>query len=324
MGRIRARSTDEVREKALATAGQKFDAGCESCAEGYLKLAQQHGATSEQVATVRTGRRDFLKFAAGIVAAGAVATATGIVAGPLVAHAAQPIEPQEGGFFGVDSCTSRSNAIASNMPVNFYIAEVGAGAYNAGCFETATAALVGPDFTHAYWGLTGPAAVSDPRAYGQQQGLAALQAASGMPAIGGHTLFADIEFGFGGWVGSSPEQNAMLLDSFLLTVASGQYVPGVYITNHDRDNWFPPTYRPVVPFVYWVAGGQWAGTMCPPCVGGCDTLTPVKNLWSRHVSHEIFAGQRAVLWQYWLSNFGCSGDFVFSPQSGFQAFTPAS
>ena len=41
------------------------------------------------------------------------------------------------------------------------------------------------------------------------------------------------------------------------------------------------------------------------------------------MQQETFAGQGAVIWQYWLSQFGCAGDFNYSPQSGYQKFVPA-
>jgi hypothetical protein len=146
----------------------------------------------------------------------------------------------------------------------------------------------------------------------------------GTPGVGGLTIFADIEAGFGGWGdGASQQDVASVLDGFLTGIASAQFVPGVYIAAADRDAWFPSDYLPAVPFVYWVAGGQYAGTMCAPCMPDCDTLTPVYQIWNDAVQQETFAGQGAAIWQYWLSDFGCAGDYNYSPQSGYQKFVPA-
>lgn len=327
MGRIATRAPEEVREKALEVAVAKYDAGCENCSKSYLDLARRNGATERDAREAGMGRRGFLKLAALVFGAAATAGTAALIA-PRVARAFPPLGPGVGGFFGVDSCTSLLHAFAASMPVQFYIAEIGAGANGLNCFDPATAAQAGPDYTHGYWGLCGPNYAvdpSDPYGYGKQQALDALQAISALPAINGHTLFADVEYGFGGWAnGASHAQHAAVLDGFLETIAAAQYVPGVYINNSSRNNWFPAGYAPRVPFVYWVAGGPWAGSMCAPCDNACDTLTPTRDAWNNAVSKETFGGQYAAMWQYWLSDFGCSGDFNFSPQSGYQAFTPLS
>jgi hypothetical protein len=326
VGRVRYRQPAEVREKAIETAVAKYDAGCEGCAASYLDVARAHGATEEQVARAGMGRRGFLKLAAAIFAAGAAASVADLVIQTRRADAAARVSAPGQGAFGVDSCTPLAIATGALMPCDFYIAEIGAPAYSLDCFDANTAAHVGPNYTHGYWGFAGPAGADDPFAWGRKQALDALAAVSTMPGIGGHTLFADVEFGFGGWNGAEahPDRNARLLDGFLTTIAAAQYVPGVYINNHDRDAWFGGDYRAPVPFVYWVAGGPHAGRMCAPCDPTCDTLTTVRQLWSDHVSQETFAGQHAALWQYWLSDFGCGGDFVYTPQSGHLAFTPVS
>lgn len=326
MGRIRQRTPGEIREKALETAVAKYDAGCENCSASYLRLAQLNGATEAQARRAGMGRRGFLKLAGMVFAASAAAGATGLI-GPKVARAAFPAYPTGNeGFFGVDSCTPLSAAVGAAMPLHFYIAEVGAGANGLNCFDPATAAQVGPDFTHAYWGLCGPNYSPDPTNpydYGKRQALAALNAVAQIPTIAGHTLFADVEYGFGGWAdGASQAQHAAVLDGFLETIAAAQFVPGVYVNNSSRDNWFPDGYTPNVPFVYWLAGGELAGTMCPPCDPTCYTLGDVRIGWNTTVSQASFGGMSPVLWQYWLSDFGCGGDFNFSPQPGYQTFMP--
>jgi hypothetical protein len=325
MGRIQTRTPEAIREKALEVAVAKYDAGCENCSKSYLDLARRNGATERDIRRAGMGRRGFLKLGALVIGA-AAASGAAVLAGGRVARAFPQLAADVGGYFGVDSCTSLVNAVAASMPVQFYIAEIGAGANGLNCLDPETAAQVGPDYTHGYWGLCGPNYAfdpTDPYAYGKQQALDALQAIAALPSINGHTLFADVEYGFGGWAnGATQEDHAAVLDGFLETIAAAQYVPGVYINNSSRDNWFPEGYTPRVPFVYWLAGGEWAGTMCAPCDSTCYTLSPTRDAWNNSVSQETFGGQYAALWQYWLSDFGCDGDFNFSPQSGYQAFTP--
>ncbi len=212
------------------------------------------------------------------------------------------------------------------MPLQFYIGELGATRYGAGCFNVATARYVAAIRTHGYWGLCGPksrpARLRDAAAFGQSQAVAAIRAWNNNPDVAGRTLFADVEAGFGGWGAPlSPAENVALLDGFLLTIASAGFVPGVYINESDKMTWFPPDYTAAAPFVYWVAGGPLSGTMPGPCHSG-DTMAPVRAAWSRAVGQETFGGMKAVIWQYWLSPLGCVGDFNYSPQSGRARFAP--
>jgi AhpD family alkylhydroperoxidase len=53
----RAKAPAEVVRDALAMASRKRQEGCEPCAEAYLSLAREHGATDQQVAAaLRTDR----------------------------------------------------------------------------------------------------------------------------------------------------------------------------------------------------------------------------------------------------------------------------
>lgn len=334
MGIVRFRASAEIREQAIKTALKKYDEGCDGCAVGYLRLAREHGATSGEIAhagatTTGMSRRGFVRFAALTLAAGAVATTGNLLttgsarAMPAPAVSLQGDHPITG-YFGVDGCTTAAAGSVAAMPLQFYIAQLGATHYGVGCFNKHTSAFVGDNFTHGYWGVSGPNLTDgDPFAYGQAQARAALDAWKHTPGIGGYTIFADIEAGFDGWGASAtPSQNAALLDGFLTVIAQANYTPGVYINNSDRDNWFPHDYVPAVPFVYWVAGGPHANSMCAPCAQDCDTLTPVVQSWRDAVGNESFAGQAAVIWQYWLSGAGCDGDFNYSPQSGYHVFTP--
>ncbi|MGE5335342.1 MAG: hypothetical protein ACM3N4_11625 [Nitrososphaerota archaeon] len=263
------------------------------------------------------------------VALAAVALATVFMVTPIsTAHAATFMASDSGfpGSFGVDSCTALASATAESMPTQFYVAELGAGAYSLDCVQQDVMGYVGQDYVHGYWGLSGPNGAADPYAYGQQQAEAALNAWQNTPGVAGITIFADVEYGFGGWTRQptpdQQKQNEQLLNGFLTTIAQAQFVPGVYINNNNKATWFPNDYISQVPFVYWVAGGPLSGTMPAPCDPSGFTLPPVVHGWQSTVSQATFAGQKAELWQYWLSDFGCSGDFVYTPQTGYHAFLP--
>ncbi len=149
----------------------------------------------------------------------------------------------------------------------------------------------------------------------------AIDAWNSNPVVGGRTLFGDIERGFGGWAGAATQDCAALLNGFLTALNQAGFIPGVYLNVSERDTYFPADYTASVPFVYWVAGGSLAGKMAGPCQQG-DTLHPTFTAWTTTVQNEVFGGMQAALWQYWLSGFGCAGDFNYSPQSGYSAFTP--
>ena len=325
---MRQHTPDEIRTRAIQAAIKKYDEGCTNCSATYLKLAQSNGATEADIRQAGVSRRGFMRFAALTLAAGTSVLAAGSLFKVKTAQAAvtKTLDVTISGSFGVDSCTPTDAALTQSMPLEFYIAELGGTNNSAGCFVPETSAAVGEDFTHGYWGLSGPGVSTNtsPFAFGQQQAQAAVAAWQNTPGVAGLTIFADVEDGYGGWGTPATQVDmAAVLDGFLTGIADAQYVPGVYINSSSRDTWFPSSYVPAVPFVYWVAGGLYAGTMCAPCTPNCDTLTPVFGIWNDAVQQETFAGQGAVIWQYWLSQFGCAGDFNYSPQSGYQKFVPA-
>ncbi len=346
MGQIRRRDSAEIRALALETAVEKYAQGCVSCAQSYLDLAREHGASTRQLAqaterATRTqpaglDRRRLFRIAATAVAAGVAGNF--LLAGQAKASPARadPVsDPTDGsssqkapvpGFFGVDSCTSPQRAMVAGMPLQYYIGELGATQHGINCFDHNTATHVTPAFTHGYWGVSGPnampAGLTDPGLWGQQQALAAIDAWNNNPYVGGRTLFADIESGFGGWGNPATQaDNVALLNGFLQIITQTGFFPGVYINHSERAAYFPADYVAPVPFVYWVAGGKLAGTMAGPCQKG-DTLQPTVTAWTTAVQQETFGGMQAVLWQYWLSGMGCGGDFNYSPQSGYSAFMP--
>jgi hypothetical protein len=355
MGQVRHRDSAEIRTRALDAAAKKYADGCAPCAASYLALARQHGATERETAAFRIpstadrieteagrgaiNRRKLLQLAATVVAAGfagrlAPRLQVQAIPSPLpppneAADEAvvMPVNPPVPGAFGVDSCTSVAHGTVAQMPVQFYIGELGATKWSAGCFDAAIAAHVTSARTHGYWGVCGPnsrlTGVVDAAAFGAQQAHSALEAWNSNPAVGGRTIFADVESGFGGWgAPATIADNVALLDAFLRTIAQAGFVPGVYINRTEKLVWFPATYVADVPFVYWVAGGRLAGAMPAPCGPG-DTLHAVYDAWMSDVRDETFGGMRAVVWQYWLSGMGCAGDFDYSPQSGAAIFTPA-
>lgn len=284
-------------------------------------------AVWQEFVRMRDGRRGRRLGVRVIIAALTLATLAMIT--PIASAHAATLKTSESGYpgaFGVDSCTSLEAATAELMPAQFYVAELGAGAYSLDCVQQDVMGFVGEDYVHSYWGLSGPDGQADPYAYGQKQAQDALTAWHNIPGIAGITIFADVEFGFGGWAhdatADQQQQNVQLLNGFLTTIAEAQFIPGVYINDNNKNNWFPADYVSQVPFVYWVAGGPLSGTMPAPCDPVGYTLPPVVHGWQDSVSQQTFAGQKAELWQYWLSDSGCNGDFVYTAQTGYHAFLP--
>lgn len=73
----RSRSSDQIREDALAVGSKKLEDGCVGCAEGYFELARRHGATDGDIQKARSfSRLDALKAGAaslvGFVAVGSL------------------------------------------------------------------------------------------------------------------------------------------------------------------------------------------------------------------------------------------------------------
>ncbi|MGO8948177.1 MAG: hypothetical protein ACLQUY_11035 [Ktedonobacterales bacterium] len=323
----RNHTPEEIRVRAIQAAIKKYDEGCINCSEAYLKLARANGASADEIHRAGFSRRGFMRFAGLVLAAGVGVAAGTSLLDVKTARAAvvEHLNWTLAGSFGVDSCTPPEIATVQSMPLQFYIAELG-GTNSVGCFIPETSVAVGADYTHGYWGLSGPnlSTAATPFAFGQRQAEAAVAAWQSTQGVGGLTLFADVEEGYGGWSdGATQKDMAAVLDGFLTGIAAAQFVPGAYIGAADRDAWFPSTYLPAEPFVYWVAGGPYAGVMCPPCMPDCDTLSPVFEIWNDAVQQETFGGQGGVIWQYWISNFGCSGDYNYSPQPGYQKFVPA-
>jgi hypothetical protein len=249
------------------------------------------------------------------------------------------------GYFGTDSNTAPG---IGGMPQQFYLGRLGYGTTIDGTYFNSTAARATPSgAVSGYWGVEGPfAAPSGMAAYdwGHLQGQTAVRAWNQNPYCCGANVFADLESGFGGWFDpqGAPHQdlNASVLNGWLDAVVSTPAVlcegsttrltPGVYFNMSDSGSWFSGAYMPSQPFVYWGVGNiqgvcacSCATANCAPCDPSCDTLSAVEERWQAAVVRQCFAGQRIVIWQFWISSCGCSGNFDFSPQSGNPRFLPA-
>src|SRR6476646_8570348 len=117
---VRPKNVEEVRRDALRAAVAKAAAGCEPCAEAYLRVAIGKGARLAEVAEAARGldpvagigRRDLLRLA-GAALAVAGATAAGLV--PVEALAATV-------YWGTDTNTA---AAGHGFPQQYYLGHLG-------------------------------------------------------------------------------------------------------------------------------------------------------------------------------------------------------
>jgi hypothetical protein len=375
--RLRARDSADIRRDAISMATKKLASGCDSCAEAYVKLARDHGATEAELAPLTHStnsvgveqpvldapsrisviRRDIALPSAALTTA---VTANAVLPAQAVAAVADPaaekvkrVREHSQQFrpsrvrtdpFGVDGSTSLSAATVYGMPLQFYIGEMGIGTCsNCGpcggsCFRTDSANHVGIFYTYGYWGLEGPNSADKGSrtnyVWGQAQADAFVGAWINGPYaryVYGQTFFADIENGFGGWANYNYQANQDVLDGFLDEIdyrgslIGTTFEPAVYIGLNDINGpnhyYFSPSYKTILPAVFWVTQDQTCAP-CAPCNANCNTITDVTNRWNNTIRHACFAGNGAVVWQYWIGCCGCSGDFDYSPQSGNTNFTP--
>jgi len=331
---LRQRTSANIRRDAIRMAVQKANAGCLACAQSYFKLAKQHGSSEEEIAQAiekgaRAGgkgisRRDMLKLAAGVVVG--VALGADVLA-PRRAEAASAY------YWGTDS----NSATCCNLPQNFYIGRFGYGTTGSTLFfNTSAAQAAGKSGTYIYWGLVGPAIrpkKTTPYNWGVKQADTAIkQWSSNANAqyVGGTTIFADIETGFGGWKGGNSRfynNNQQVVQGYLDTIAgnsSPAFHPGIYITLNDWGYFFGTAFRPTQTFVLWIAGCFTCGSqICAPCPACSSTESDVENLLQTSVGNTILGGSQMVLWQYWISNCSC-GDFNVAVQNPALGFTPVS
>lgn len=330
---LRSRTSAQIRSDAVKMAIRKEKSGCHSCAQKYFELAKQHGVTEEEIsriieATVAPdesgiSRRQLLKLAAAVIA--------GVTLGSseLLAQRAEASSY----YWGTDS----NSATCLEIPQNFYVGRFGYGTIGSTYFfNTQAAQAAGKSSTYLFWGLEGPGLAPSTITFyewGWQQASAALDQWSNnpnAPFVGGYTLFADIESGFGGWTAGDAQysSNQQVVEGFLDRIATAStsttpFQPGIYITPLDWRGYLGTAFRPGTSFPLWISGCYSCNSsICAPCNNTCwTTLTNVAALLPT-VTSTILGGSQAVLWQYWLDPpCGC-GDFDVAVQNPALGFTP--
>ncbi len=330
---LRPRNAEQIRTDALKIAIRKAKMGCYSCAQGYFELAKKHGATEEEISrTIITAidsgesgidRRRLLQLAAALVA-GAT----------LDVNEFLPRRAETSGYYwGTDS----NSASMMGVPQNFYIGSLGSGTSGSMYFfNTGAARMAGKRGTYMYWGLEGPESAPTgitPYNWGRQQASAALDQRYHNPNavfVGGYTIFADVEIGFGGWTArhSAHSANRQVVQGFLQGIARAftpatPFHPGIYISPNDWRSYLGKDFRPDKSFVLWIAGCYSCDSkICAPCDDTCvTTLTTVEKLLPK-VSSTILGGSKPVIWQYWLDPPCDCGDFDVAIQNPTSGFTP--
>jgi len=331
---LRPRNSLQIRADALKMAIRKAKTGCQPCAQRYFELAKKHGATEEAISraiaaadTFSQGisRRRLLQLTAALV------TGTTLAVGDFLPQTAEASRY----FWGTDS----NSATMLEIPQNFYVGRFGYGTTgSAHFFNTGAAQIAGKNGTYMYWGLEGPG-LAPPGisfySWGREQASAALNQRYNNPNaafVGGYTIFADIEAGFGGWTtGSSAySSNQEVVQGFLDRIAaahtfSAPFHPGIYISPLSWRNYVGTDFRPARSFVLWITGCYSCNrAICAPCDDTCwTTLSSVGSLLPT-VTSTILGGSQAVLWQYWLDPpCGC-GDFNVAIQNPASGFKPVS
>ncbi|GAC1300908.1 MAG: hypothetical protein NVSMB27_41270 [Ktedonobacteraceae bacterium] len=324
---VRQRDSVLIRRDAIHMAIKKAEAGCVSCARGYLELAKQHGASEEEFRlaisnaseAIEKGmsRRSLLKLALG-VAAGLTASMLGLLPGKAEA---------DGSYWGTDT----NSASCCGLPQNFYLGRLGYGTNTGDTqdFNTAAANAAGNNGTYAYWDVEGPDASpnADPYSWGLQQGQTAAGEWSNNPNanyVGGSTIFGDVESGNPGWGSGDQSRNQAVLQGFLDGIQNGSngtpLTPGIYITPSNWQTFFGAGYATNQNFVLWITGCQTCVVSCRPCDSCTETPAQVQNLLST-ISQNSLGGSGVVVWQYWIGECGC-GDFDVATQDPSAGFTP--
>lgn len=310
---VRPKSVDEVRRDALRAAVAKAAAGCEPCAEAYLRVAIGKGARLAEVAEAARGldpaagigRRDLLRLA-GAALAVAGATAAGLV--PMEALAATV-------YWGTDTNTP---AAGHGFPQQYYLGHLG-GETTPSCanFNVAAARAAGNDHTYMYWDLGGSRGrtLAQAYAYGRAQARAAIAAwHSGCNSqyVSGLTVFADLESGNPGWSGSSQAGNRRLVDGWLDYFHDYNPGPrgtklraGLYVSPGFWNQQLGSSFRASHPFVLWIWG-------CQTC---SQTRAQVPAEMAR-IQRNVLGGSHAVIWQWQIGGCG-GGDYDATTQNPF-------
>ena len=114
MSRLKQRTPEEIRLDAMKMGIKKAKNGCAECAEKYFELAQQHGATEQEiqhaleqalgVGKPGLNRRTLIKYA--VAGAGGLAVAsTALVT--LERHNASSAAAATSYYYGIDSNTTK-------------------------------------------------------------------------------------------------------------------------------------------------------------------------------------------------------------------------
>jgi hypothetical protein len=324
---LRQRDSEHIRGEAIKMGIHKAKSGCFACAERYFELAQQHGATEEEIhqaleSTEKTtgrllSRRDLLKT---VTVAGLALGTAGVLATNAQAHST---------WWGTDSGTQT----CCGMPQDFYVGRMGYGVEPAGdpyFFNRSAAASAGLYHTYGYWGVVGPdsrPSKKSPYVWGQNQADYAWNAWHNGPSaelIGGLTVFGDVEPGFGGWSSGNHGPNQEVISGFLdeLFDITPPFVwPGLYISPYYWSGLLGRDFIPKTDFVLWIAGcDTCGGDIANPCDSSNDAFTTVQHRVASTVAHIGLGKRRPVLWQYWIDSCTC-GDFNVASQYA-KSFSP--
>lgn len=321
---LRQRTSEQIRTDAIRMGVKKARDGCISCMQGYFALARQHGATQEEIQGALEKledkgviRRDILKM---ITLGGLAAAAGGLAIG--TAEYSMGKARAIAAWWGTDS----SSQSCCGMPQNFYIGRMGYGMEPHGdpfYFNINSARTAGHNRTYGYWGLVGPDLRGSiaPFDWGRMQANNAWSAWHNGPHasyIGGLTVFADIEPGFGGWSLGNYGPNQQVVSGFLqeLFAITPHFVwPGMYISPYYWRGLVGQNFRPGTDFVLWLTGcDTCGGDLCSPCNFTCSTQASVVHRLAATVSNVSLGGRKPLVWQYWISNCGC-GDYNVMTQN---------
>ena len=329
---LQQRTPEKICRDAIQMGIKKAQSNCQECAESYFELARKHGATDEQIqqalenATQMKGqhlsRRDLIKvLAASTVALGTLGLAT------KGAYA-----DQFGDWYGTDSNTQS----AYGMQQDFYIGRMGQALSNDQppyfAFDTAAAYGAGTQRTFGYWAVHGPTSNWRPSGYsdyswGSAQARTAWSSWGSGPLaslVAGYTVFGQVEPETAGWNAGNYGPNRDVVNGFLdelyiITPSTPAVWPGLYIT---LDNWsqlldpnFSQDFNTNTNFVLWLAGLDTCGSnICAPCAN-CATQPTVHAEFQRIISSVYLSNMIPVLWQYWIGNCGCNGDYDVTRQN---------
>lgn len=217
-------------------------------------------------------------------------------------------------YFGMDGQSVTPFPTCGTLSKDFYIGRLGGETTpGGGPFVVATAEAVGALRTFAYWDVAGPGPRTGTAAFnwGVDQANAFMEAWALNQYVGSATLFGDFEGPNGGWTNGNGGPNFQTLQGFLETLTGGNFdfVPGVYITQDNWDNWFGQTYISPTPFVYWLADSL------------CKTCSDAESFFNSTISGSSYdrGGYKVMIWQYAINTCSNSGnkDLDITPYSGF-------